>query len=71
VLDSAHDRPTVIDPARAAERIGLRHISDRRPGIGRRRSGKGFRYIRPDGSALSEPHVLACIRALAILPAWT
>jgi DNA topoisomerase-1 len=32
--------------------------------------GKGFTYIRADGSKLSEAAVLSRIKALAIPPAW-
>jgi len=49
----------------------LRHVSDQEPGY--RRSGRGARtrYLREDGSRISDPAVLARIRALAIPPAWT
>src|SRR6202035_1735876 len=50
---------------------GLRHVSDLRPGIRRKKSGKGFTYFRPDSTRLSDPHVVKRIRPLAIPPAWT
>ena len=50
---------------------GLRYVSDRRPGIRRRRAGKGFAYLLPDGGRVDDPETLARIRALAIPPAWT
>ena len=56
------------DAARAAD---LRHVSDDRPGITRQRSGRGFSYANPDGTALCDRPTLARIRALAIPPAWT
>jgi DNA topoisomerase-1 len=71
VLESAAEAQTVVDPQDAAESVGLRYISDDRPGIRRRRSGKGFAYTRPDGATLSDPHVLKRIKALVIPPAWT
>ncbi|EHR49346.1 topoisomerase IB [Saccharomonospora marina XMU15] len=47
------------------------HRSDlSRPGIRRRRSGKGFRYVQPDGSPLRDEDTAARIRGLAIPPAW-
>jgi DNA topoisomerase-1 len=49
----------------------LRHASDRRPGITRRRSGRGFAYRDPDGRTVRDPEVLARIRSLAVPPAWT
>ena len=40
------------------------------PGIRRRRCGRGFRYLAPDGTPLSDPSTLARIKALVIPPAW-
>jgi DNA topoisomerase I len=50
---------------------GLRHSSDRRPGVTRRRAGRGFAYRDPDGQPVREPDVLRRIRGIAIPPAWT
>ena len=70
MFDSAADVMTIVDPKDAAESAGLRYVSDAHPGISRRKSGKGFTYIRADGSKLSEAAVLRRIKALAIPPAW-
>jgi len=35
------------------------------------RSGRGFRYVRPDGTGVTDPEERARIAALAIPPAWT
>ena len=40
------------------------------PGIGRRRCGRGFRYLGPDGAAVRDRGTIARIRALVIPPAW-
>jgi DNA topoisomerase IB len=40
------------------------------PGIVRKRCGRGFRYLGPDGTVVRDPDVLARIRALVIPPAW-
>ena len=56
---------------RAARRAGLVYVDDDRPGIGRVRSGKGFRYRRPRGGPVRDAATLARIRRLAIPPAWT
>ena len=53
----------------AAKSAGLRYVSDARPGIRRKKAGKGFTYTRADGSKLSESEVLKRIQALAIPPA--
>jgi DNA topoisomerase IB len=39
-------------------------------GIGRRRCGRGFRYVWPDGSGVRDRGTLARIRSLVIPPAW-
>jgi DNA topoisomerase-1 len=60
------------DAARAVARAsGLRYATDTRPGITRRRAGRGFTYRDPDGSTIRDPAVRARIRGLAIPPAWT
>lgn len=46
-------------------------MSDTRPGITRRRAGRGWSYRGPDGTLLHEAKALARIKALAIPPAWT
>ena len=60
--------PSAHQSARAA---GLRYVSDESPGISRRRSGRAFRYLHPDGRAVRDRDTLARIRALAVPPAWT
>src|SRR3954470_5955034 len=54
----------------SARAAGLRYVSDREPGFGRRRRGKGFQYVDAEGGSLSSEHVER-IEALAIPPAWT
>ncbi len=49
---------------------GLRYYPDSRPGIGRRRCGRGFVYIDPDGKRIVEAEELRRIKALAIPPAY-
>ena len=57
------------DPVASAEEAGLRYVTDAMPGIRRRRAGKGFSYIGPDGERISGARRLDEIRALAIPPA--
>jgi DNA topoisomerase I len=71
LFESAPDVQTIVDPKDAPEFAGLRYVSDTRPGIRRRKSGKGFTYTRADGSRLAEPDALSRIKSLAIPPAWT
>jgi DNA topoisomerase-1 len=70
-LFESTDVQTIVDPKDAAESAGLRYVSDARPGICRKKSGKGFNYTRADGSKLSEGDVFRRVKALAIPPAWT
>src|SRR5688572_1448698 len=57
-----------VESARAA---GLRYVTDRMPGIRRRKAGKGFAYIDPQGKWIRDASTLKRIRALVIPPAWT
>jgi DNA topoisomerase-1 len=59
---------TPVASARAAR---LHYSTDNRPGIRRVKNGKGFRYLRPDGTPVRDRKVLDRIRALVIPPAWT
>ncbi len=49
----------------------MRYSNDARPGITRRKAGRGFTYGAPDGSTIRDASTRARIRALAIPPAWT
>ncbi len=60
-----------LDPAASAKAAGLRYITDRRPGIRRIKSAKGFRYTSKDGKPLYDDETLARIKSLVIPPAWT
>lgn len=62
------ERDDSPDAARAA---GLRFSSDAAPGIRRRRAGRGWLYLGPDGTRITDPRELDRIRALVIPPAWT
>lgn len=55
----------------AARDAGLRWSTDERPGISRRRQGRGWSYRAADGSPVRDDANLSRIRALAIPPAWT
>jgi DNA topoisomerase-1 len=61
----------VTDPAESAKAAGLRYVSDAKPGIERKRSGKGFRYVDADGRPVRDKETLARIKSLVIPPAWT
>jgi DNA topoisomerase-1 len=54
-----------------SETARLRHSTDSKPGISRRRAGRGFSYRDPDGRRITGRETLDRIRKLAIPPAWT
>jgi DNA topoisomerase-1 len=55
----------------AAQLAGLRYTSDEQPGIRRRRKGRGFTFIDPEGVPVRDDAEIRRIRRLAIPPAWT
>jgi DNA topoisomerase-1 len=55
----------------SVKEAGLRHTSDTKPGIQRKKSGDGFTYIGPDGETIKDEETLKRIRSLAIPPAYT
>jgi DNA topoisomerase I len=48
----------------------LKRSSCAAPGISRRRRGRGFEYIGPDGARVDDPEVIERVAELAIPPAW-
>ena len=65
-LSTAH----LSAPAESARAARLRYVTDQTPGITRRRNGKGFSYVAPDGKSIRDPDELRRFRSLAIPPAW-
>jgi DNA topoisomerase-1 len=55
----------------AATAAGLRYVGAGAPGLRRRKAGKGFVYLRPDGERLRDARELERIRGLVIPPAWS
>ncbi len=63
--------PVASDPVASARAAGLRYVSDTQPGIERKKHGKHFRYLGPDGAPVQDEKILARIKSLVIPPAWT
>ena len=59
------------DPRAAARATGLRYATDTRPGLSRRRAGRGFTYRDAHGKTIRDRATLDRIRAIVIPPAWT
>jgi len=53
------------------EELLLEYVTDEEPGLRRRRAGRGFVYLYPDGRPVRRDAELERIRALAVPPAWT
>jgi DNA topoisomerase-1 len=68
---SRRRRKAAPHPAESAQEAGLRYVSDTMPGFARKRAGKGFTYVGPDGRRITDRREIARIRSLAIPPAYT
>ena len=55
----------------SAKAAGLRYVTDSAPGIRRRRVGRGFSYVDPDGRVIRERDRIRRFRSLVIPPAWS
>jgi len=55
----------------SARKVGLRYVSDAKPGLHREPAGKGFRYTDAQGQRVRDKVTLARIKSLVIPPAWT
>jgi DNA topoisomerase-1 len=53
-----------------ADDAGLFYVTDDQPGLTRRKRGKGFEYLNPDGKAVDDD-TKAWIASIVIPPAWT
>lgn len=49
----------------------MRYVSDTKPGLQRKRSGKNFRYVDQDGKPVRDAETMQRIKSLVIPPAWT
>ena len=70
MLDFTNNLEALVDPREAADVAGLRYVSDDSPGIRRRKAGKGFVYLQPNGTRLSQPETIRRLKSLAV-PPWT
>jgi DNA topoisomerase IB len=68
VSQDAHSQESEVEacvtesPVDAAEAAGLRYVTDASPGIRRRRRGKHFSYLAPDGKIIQNPKELERIK---------
>ncbi len=64
------DTGVVEDPIESAKAAGLRYVTDKKPGIQRRREGDDFIYIAVDGQPITDEKTLERIKGIGIPPAW-
>ena len=55
----------------SAKAAGLLYVTDSLPGISRRRVGRGFSYVDPDGRVIRAREDIRRFRSLVIPPAWS
>jgi DNA topoisomerase-1 len=65
------DPAELADPVESARAAGLRYVSDLGPGIRRKRAGKAFSYLTPDGAIIKDKQTVKRIKSLVIPPAWS
>ena len=54
-MSKAETAEQLTDPQEAAHAAGLRYVNDTMPGIRRKRAGKSFAYVGPDGNRITDP----------------
>lgn len=59
------------EPDVVARWAGLNYVTDSMPGISRRRHGRGWSYLDPEGRLIRERSVRRRIEALTLPPAWS
>jgi DNA topoisomerase-1 len=72
------DLPKQHDRARSEESVavfewpeGIEFVDSSQSGLARRRHGRGFVYLTPEGRRVTDRFTIARIAAIAIPPAWT
>ena len=65
-----HASTNLTPEAASAREGGLVYVGDADPGLSRRATATGFRYLDPAGKPVRDAGTLGRIRALAIPPAY-
>ena len=69
--DARAEIDLAADPLLAARAAGLHYTPAGKPGITRRRAGRGWSFRGPDGGVIHDPVIRQRLDDLAIPPAWT
>src|SRR5688500_6196994 len=64
-------RQLPLDPQESAKAANCRYVDDKGPGSTRRRAGKGWTVIGPDGKKVRDEATVRRAKSLVIPPAWT
>ncbi|MCJ8209918.1 DNA topoisomerase IB [Mucilaginibacter sp. RS28] len=59
------------DPVVTAKAVGLRYVADSSPGYTRKKSGKGWSYLDPQGNTVKDKELIQRFNKLVIPPAYT
>ncbi len=70
-MEQSIEQPIEHEYISSARAAGLYYVTDEMPGIRRRRHGRGFSYVDPDGRIIRDTAMLRRFRSLVIPPAWT
>lgn len=70
-MEQSIEQPIEHEYISSARAAGLYYVTDEMPGIRRRRHGRGFSYVDPDGATIRDAAMLRRFRSLVIPPAWT
>ena len=62
---------TVVDPRDAAAEAGLAYVDDTMPGLARKKTATGFRFVDAKGAPVRDKAQVQRIKSLAIPPAYT
>ena len=61
----------IVEHQKTATRAGLNYVTDGVAGITRRRAGRGWVFLKPDGARIADSDRRNRIKSLAIPPGWT
>ncbi|TXN19321.1 DNA topoisomerase IB, partial [Methylobacterium sp. WL93] len=71
LVSSDETAGTVVDPRDAAAEAGLAYVDDTMPGLTRKKTAKGFRFVDAKGAPVRDKAQVQRIKSLAIPPAYT
>ncbi len=58
------------DPKKTAKAAGLKYISDKTPGISRKKAGKGYAYYDENAQKITDKSIIKRCNSMVLPPAW-